>query len=83
MSEPSPGMVPDAKLAKTEGHIGLNPEKLAYILIGVCCELSIICLIVVAVSIVMAIGYKIGQIIIHSNYTFSCCFNTIKEQQSG
>ena len=33
---------------------GMNPEKLAYILIGVCCGLSILCLIIVAVSI----GYK-------------------------
>ena len=41
-------------MAKAEGHQGLNPEKLAYILIGVCCGLSILCLIVVAVSI----GYK-------------------------
>jgi len=32
----------------------INPEKLAYILIGVCCGLSLLCLIVVAVSI----GYK-------------------------
>ena len=32
----------------------MNPEKLAYILIGVCCGLSILCLIIVAVSI----GYK-------------------------
>lgn len=29
----------------------LNPENLAYILIGVCCGLSILCLIVVAISI--------------------------------
>ena len=54
ISEPSPNMRHDANLAKAEGHQGLNPEKLAYILIGVCCGLSILCLIVVAVSI----GYK-------------------------
>jgi len=32
----------------------LDPEKLAYILIGVCCGLSLLCLVLVAVSI----GYK-------------------------
>jgi hypothetical protein len=54
MSEPSPGLKLEANLAKAEGQQGLNPEKLAYILIGVCCGLSVLCLIVVAVSI----GYK-------------------------
>ena len=54
IAEPSPNMMADANMAKAEGHQGLNPEKLAYILIGVCCGLSILCLIVVAVSI----GYK-------------------------
>jgi len=43
----------DANISKVD-ESGLNPEKLAYILIGVCCGLSILCLIVVAVSI----GYK-------------------------
>merc|ERR1719282_577633 len=37
-----------------EEESSINPEKLAYILIGVCCGLSILCLIVVAISI----GYK-------------------------
>ena len=32
----------------------IDPEKLAYILIGVCCGLSLLCLVLVAVSI----GYK-------------------------
>ena len=54
ISEPSPNMRQDANVAKAEEQQGLNPEKLAYILIGVCCGLSILCLIVVAVSI----GYK-------------------------
>jgi hypothetical protein len=37
---------------KTPEELNLvNPEKLAYILIGVCCGLSILCLIVVAISI--------------------------------
>ncbi len=36
------------------GGGGVDPEKLAYILIGVCCGLSVLCLVVVAVSI----GYR-------------------------
>ena len=38
----------------TKDKMQINPEKLAYILIGVCCGLSLLCLIGVAVSI----GYK-------------------------
>merc|ERR1719167_2028328 len=54
MTEPNPDMIHnDANISKIEEE-GLNPEKLAYILIGVCCGLSILCLIVVAISI----GYK-------------------------
>ena len=34
-----------------EQEAAVDPEKLAYILIGVCCGLSILCLIVVAISI--------------------------------
>lgn len=37
-----------------EHNSRINPEKLAYILIGVCCGLSLLCLIIVAISI----GYK-------------------------
>ena len=44
---------------------GMNPEKLAYILIGVCCGLSILCLIIVAVSI----GYKT-----ETHYRSALCF---------
>lgn len=54
ISEPTSDMKLEATLATAQGQQGLNPEKLAYILIGVCCGLSILCLIVVAVSI----GYK-------------------------
>ena len=54
ISEPTSDMKLEATLATAESQQGLNPEKLAYILIGVCCGLSILCLIVVAVSI----GYK-------------------------
>eukprot|EP00090_Calanus_glacialis_P014850 TRINITY_DN23716_c0_g1_i1.p1 TRINITY_DN23716_c0_g1~~TRINITY_DN23716_c0_g1_i1.p1 ORF type:complete len:751 (+),score=156.18 TRINITY_DN23716_c0_g1_i1:310-2253(+) len=54
MTEPNQNMIRnDANISKVD-EAGLNPEKLAYILIGVCCGLSILCLIVVAVSI----GYK-------------------------
>ncbi|TRY70508.1 hypothetical protein TCAL_16440, partial [Tigriopus californicus] len=42
------------KSQEQEVENAMNPEKLAYILIGVCCGLSILCLIVVAISI----GYK-------------------------
>lgn len=42
------------KSQEEEAENAMNPEKLAYILIGVCCGLSILCLIVVAISI----GYK-------------------------
>ena len=45
----------------------MNPEKLAYILIGVCCGLSILCLIIVAVSI----GYKT-----ETHYRSGLCFQT-------
>jgi len=54
MTEPTQSMIRnDANISKVD-ESGLNPEKLAYILIGVCWGLSILCLIVVAVSI----GYK-------------------------
>ena len=47
---------------------GMNPEKLAYILIGVCCGLSILCLIIVAVSI----GYKT-----ETHYRSALCFQIV------
>jgi len=54
MTEAAPGMIRNEANVSKVDEAGLNPEKLAYILIGVCCGLSILCLIVVAVSI----GYK-------------------------
>jgi hypothetical protein len=50
--------------SKTPEELSLvNPEKLAYILIGVCCGLSILCLIIVAISI----GYNKSE----TQYRFS------------
>jgi hypothetical protein len=50
-----PSHVREASSSSSSGlDEAINPEKLAYILIGVCCGLSILCLIVVAISI----GYK-------------------------
>ena len=52
-SLPSEGIASNPEDLQTD-KMQINPEKLAYILIGVCCGLSLLCLIVVAVSI----GYK-------------------------
>ena len=57
---------PSQELREPSGQSGgMNPEKLAYILIGVCCGLSILCLIIVAVSI----GYKT-----ETHYRSALCF---------
>ncbi len=40
--------------AGVDSAAAVDPEKLAYILIGVCCGLSVLCLVVVAISI----GYR-------------------------
>ena len=52
----------------------VNPEKLAYILIGVCCGLSILCLIVVAISI----GYNKSE----TQYRFSSGAGGVKVSKS-
>ena len=50
--------------SKTPEELNMvSPEKLAYILIGVCCGLSILCLIIVAISI----GYNKSE----TQYRFS------------